>query len=429
VDPVCYYKRYKMKHFLLAFFAVFFVTACTTTPYGSDGEQADEESIVIMVGIDGLRWDALDRYPAPTLQAIAAEGVRAESMTPVMPSLTFVNFYALATGLHADGTGITGNMPYSKTHDEVMGRTMHGETRWWGGEPIWVTAEKQNVRTAAMFWLGSEAEIKGKRPTHWTPYEHNKPHKERVEKILAWLALPEAERPRLLTIYFSDVDSAGHRYGPGTVEVGNAIMKVDNSLADLRAGIEELGLTKRVNLVVVSDHGMTKIDPDFMVYLDDYIDLEKVFVPVFNSKEGPRGNPFTHIFVKDGNDIDAIYNKLKGAHSGIKVYKRADIPEKWHMNNRDRTGDIFVVTDEGGMIFARSLKSVYRHSPVGMHGYDRFAQDMQATFIAAGPNFKKGVKAKAIENVEVYGIVARALGIEPVKTDGNIQNVEYFMVP
>ena len=412
-----------------SFFIVLFMamlSACASTPPAND---TAEKPIVIMIGIDGLRWDAIDRYPAPTLRALAAEGVRAESMTPVMPSKTFVNFYALATGLYADSTGITGNLPYSKKYKEVMGRTMHSETRWWGGEPIWVTAEKQDVRTAAMFWLGSEAEIKGTRPSHWTPYEHYKPHNERVDKVLEWLALPEGERPRLLTLYFSDVDSAGHRYGPETPEVGNALKKVDDSLADLRAGIEALGLTDRVNLVVVSDHGMTKIDPEFMVYLDDYIDLENIFTPSFDSQAGPHSDPFVHIFVKDGTDIDEVYGKLKNAHSGMKVYKRGDIPKDWHLNNADRTGDIFAVADEGGMIFARTLTSTYKYPATGMHGYDRFDQDMQATFIAAGPNFKKGVRAKAIENVEVYGIVARALGIKPAKTDGDIKRVEYFMKP
>ncbi len=413
----------------LALLTVLIVTACSTMPANKAGKKAAQDNIVIMVGIDGLRWDAIDRYPAPTLQALAAEGVRAESMTPVMPSKTFVNFYALATGLYADSTGITGNLPYSKKYDEVMGRTMHSESRWWGGEPIWVTAEKQNVRTAAMFWLGSEAEIKGTRPSHWTPYEHNKPHKERVDKILEWLAMPEETRPRLLTLYFSDVDSAGHRYGPETVEVGNALKKVDDSLADLRAGIAKLGLTDRVNLVVVSDHGMTKIDPEFIIYLDDYIDMKDLFIPSFHSQAGPHSDPFVHIFVKNGRSIDEVYNKLKNANKRLKVYKREDIPKDWHLNNPDRTGDIFAVADQGGMIFVRTMKSTYKYPATGMHGYDRFDQDMQATFIAAGPNFKKGVKAKAIENVEVYGIVARALGIKPAKTDGDIKRVEYFMVP
>jgi len=412
-----------------SFFVILFMallSACANTPAPNTAKQ---EPIVIMVGIDGLRWDAIDRHPAPTLQALAAEGVRAESMTPVMPSKTFVNFYALATGLHADSTGITGNLPYSKEFGEVMGRTMHAETRWWGGEPIWVTAEKQGVRSAAMFWLGSEAEIMGKRPTHWTPYEHYKPHEERVGQVLEWLALPESERPRLLTLYYSDVDSAEHRYGVETPEEGNAIKKVDDSLASLRAGIEELGLTDRVNIVVVSDHGMTNLDPDFMVYLDDFISLDNLFIPSFDSQAGPHSDPFVHIFMKAGTDVDDVYSKLKNADSRMKVYKRADIPEGWHLNNPDRTGDIFAVADGGGMIFARSLTSTYKYPALGMHGYDRFDLDMQATFIAAGPNFRKGVRAKSFENVEVYGIVARALGLKPAKTDGDITNVEYFMVP
>jgi len=382
-----------------------------------------------MVGIDGLSWDAIDRHPAPTLQALAEEGVRAKSMIPTMPTKTFINFYTLATGLYADSTGITDNIPYSKKYGEIMARDLHGESRWWGGEPIWVTAEKQGIRTAAMFWLGSEAEINGKRPTNWMPYDHYKPHKERVDQVLEWLALPESEHPRFLTLYFSDVDSASHRYGPKTPEEGNAILKVDNSLADLRAGIEQLGLTDRVNIIVVADHGMVTIDPDFNVYLDDYIDLESVYIPSLHSKAGPYSDPFVHIYVKDSENIDAVYNKLKDAHQGIKVYKRADIPANWHLNNPDRTGDIFVVADVGGMIFARSLKSVYRYAAKGMHGYDRFEKDMGASFIAAGPNFKKGVSAEPFENVEVYGIIAKILDLEPAKTDGNIANVEYFLLP
>jgi alkaline phosphatase D len=418
------YREFNMRVFLTFMWAVL-LTGCASFSLHKRPEKAP---IVIMVGIDGLRWDAIDRHPAPTLSALAAEGVRAEALIPVMPSLTFVNFYSLATGLYAEHTGITGNMPYSREYDDVMLRNMHAEGRWWGGEPIWVTAENQGIRTAAMFWLGSEAEIKGVRPTHWTPYEHNKPHQERVDQVLEWLAMPEDERPRLITLYFSDVDSAEHRYGPQTAEEGNAIAKVDASLANLRAGIENLGMTDRVNIIVVSDHGMTDIDPEFVVYLDDYIDLDHTFIPTFHSTDGPRSNPFVHIFVKDGN-VDAMYQKLKNADEKIKVYKRADIPEGWHLNNTDRTGDIFVAADDGGMIFARSMTSVYKYAAKGMHGYDRFDTNMGATFIAAGPNIKKRGMVKKFENVEVYGILAHILDITPAETDGNINNVDYFLKP
>lgn len=411
------------------FLLTFMLSACSALSSDTSSQDASEKPIVIMIGIDGLRWDAIDRHPAPALSALAQEGVRAKSMIPVMPSLTFVNFYSLATGLYAEHTGITGNMPYSVKEDTVMGRNMHSESRWWGGEPIWVSAENQDVRTAAMFWLGSEAEIKGVRPTHWMPYEHNKPNGERVDQVLEWLAMPVATRPRLITLYFSDVDSAGHRYGPETVEEGNAIKEVDGRVADLRAGIEKLGLTDLVNIIVVSDHGMTRVDPEFMVYLDDYIDIDDIFAPTLHSPDGPRSGPFVHIFAKDSNNVDALYTKLKGAHKGMKVFKREDIPKNWHLNNADRTGDIFVAADAGGMIFARSLTSVYRYSATGMHGYDRFHTDMGATFIAAGPNFKQGIDADSFENVEVYGILARILGIAPAETDGDIKRVEYFMKP
>lgn len=417
-----------MRSFFTLFIA-FILVSCTTSSTTKANKVSGDEPIVIMVGIDGLRWDAIDRHPAPALSALAREGVRAESMTPVMPSLTFVNFYSLATGLYAENTGITGNMPYSVKEEAVMGRDMHSESRWWGGEPIWVTAEKQGLRTAAMFWLGSEAEIKGVRPSHWSAYEHYKPNGERVDQVLEWLAMPKATRPRLMTLYFSDVDSAEHRYGPESVEEGNAITEVDTRLSDLRAGIEKLGMTDQVNIIVVSDHGMAPVDKEFLVYLDDYIDLDKIFVPTLDSPAGPRSNPFVHIFAKDSNDIDGLYQKLKNAHPRVKVYKRKDIPKNWHLDSADRTGDIFAVIDSGGMIFARSLTSVYKYAPTGMHGYDRFDKNMGATFIAAGPNFIQGLSVDSFENVEVYGIIARILDIKPAKTDGDIKRVEHFMKP
>jgi len=405
-----------MRFIFLVLVAIFF-SGCTTI----DRQQSlDEKPIVILIGVDGLRWDAIDRFPAPTLNAMADVGVRAEHMTPVMPTVTFTNFYSLATGLHADGTGITSNRPYSKSFQEHMERTQHNESKWWGGEPIWVTAEKQGVTSAAMFWLGSETEIKGTRPTHWFPYEHNKPNGERVDQILEWLAMPSRTRPQLLTLYFSDIDSALHRYGPETIEEGNAIAEVDGRIADLRAGIEKLGLTDRVNLIVVSDHGMSAVSPDRTINIDEYIDFDEVSVPQLENEMGVSPYPFAHIYVDNGK-VDAMYNKLVGRHPKMKVFKREDIPENWHLNNADRTGDM--------LIFGKTLKAKYDNPAKGMHGYDRFHKEMQASFIATGPNFKTGVIAKPMESVEVYGIIASILGITPEKTDGNLDNVAYFMQP
>ena len=383
--------------------------------------------IVLLIGIDGLRWDAIDRNPAPTLRAWARHGVRAQGLIPVMPSVTFVNFYSIATGLYANHTGVVSNTTYSRKLGRIMERQTHGESVWWGGEPIWVTAEKQGITTAAMFWLGSEAKIAGRRPTYWYPYEHNKPKAERVQQILDWLAMPEAKRPHLLTLYFSDVDTAEHRYGPESPQEAAAIMDVDRNLAALKAGIARLGLEKRVNIIVVSDHGMTKVKPEPMIWLDDYINLDEVMVPKFASINGPSGGPFVHIFVKDKANIDRIYHQLANANPKLRVYRRGHLPKRWHLNNADRTGDIFAVAEPGYLIFAHGLHSKYPGLPRGMHGYDRHGHDMYGSFIADGPAFRDGVVAEPFDNVNVYGLIANILHIKPARNDGDLPAVKYIL--
>ena len=413
-----------MRIFLLTMLA-FVLAGCASTPQVKS-HSGDKDPIVILVGIDGLRWDAIDRHPAPTLNALAKDGVRAAHMTPVMPSLTFVNFYSIATGLHAENTGITSNMAYSRKFGEIMDRDLHGESRWWGGEPIWVTAEKQGVTSAAMFWLGSEAEINGKRPTYWNPYEHYKPNGERVDQVLEWLAMPEDKRPGFVTLYFSIVDSAAHRYGPESAEEGNAIKEVDGLIADLQAGIKKLGLEDQANIIIVSDHGMTEVGKDNLVYLDDYINFSDVQIPAFEIEAGAAMEPFVYI-IADGEKKQQTYNKLKAAHPALDIYKYEDLPADWHMNNYERTGDLFALAKPGWLLFGRSLKSRYPNPPVGMHGYDRFHKDMQATFLADGPAFKSGLRAKPLENVEVYGLIAEILGLTPAQYDGDINNVRYML--
>ncbi len=418
----------KMRHLALTFWALFFLAACTSLPsFGPTAEDESEAPIVILVGLDGLRWDAIDLHRAPSLRALADGGVRAEGLIPAMPSLTFVNFYSIATGLYADRHGITSNEPYSRASGRIMERDAHDESVWWGGEPIWVTAEKQGVTTAAMFWLGSEAEIKGTRPTFWSPYDHFKPNEERVSQVLEWLAMPEETRPRFITLYFSDVDSAEHRYGSHAAEAADAIAEVDGRVGDLVAGIRQLGLEDRVNIIIVSDHGMAEFDSERLIYIDDYISLDDVLIPSFDSTRGPKGNPFLHIFVKDKSRIDEIFARLVNAHPQMTAYRRENLPERWHLTNADRTGDIYVQADTGGLIFARGLTSVYPSLPVGMHGYDRHDHDMYGTFIADGPAFRDGIGIEPFDNVNVYPIIAEILGLRPAAVDGDIENVREIL--
>ncbi len=395
--------------------------------------QATDDQYVILIGLDGLRPDAIDRFAeaTPNLRAMAARGVRAAGMTPSMPSVTFVNFYSLATGLYADRTGVVSNYAYSRDLGRVMARTEHSQSVWWGGEPIWATAEKQGVKTGTMFWLGSEAEIAGARPTYWLPYEHLKPFGERTAEVLQWLSAPPADRPHLATIYFHAVDTAEHIYGVGSDEERAAIAEVDEQVGALVAGVAALGLADRTNFIVVSDHGMANAPAENIVYLDDYISLDDVFIPSFEGPDGSNRTPMAHVFVENG-EVDAAYDALAAAAvtGPFSVYRREHLPARWRLDNADRTGDIIVLADESWQLFARALTAKYPASPLGgVHGYDRHLPSMAATFIADGPRFADGAIVEPFDNVEVYGMIADILGVTPADTDGDIARVRHFMTP
>ena len=274
------------------------------------------------------------------------------------------------------------------------------------------------------------AEIAGARPTYWRPYDHLMPYDARTKDVLAWLAKPAAERPRLVTVYFHAVDSAAHMNGVGSEAERNAIAEVDAQVGALVAGVEALGLADKTNFIVVSDHGMTNVSPDHVVNLDDYISFDDVFIPELEGPEGAGHNAVNHIFVEHG-DIDGVYAALAAgaAKAPFSVWKREDLPADWRMNNPDRTGDIVAVADEGWLLFGKSVVSKYPTPALAQHGYDRRLPSMSATFIADGPRFADGLAARPFDNVEVYGIIADILGVDPAETDGDIAHVRYFMTP
>lgn len=392
----------------------------------------DKPQTVIMIGIDGLRNDAIFRVPTAAMEDLAARGVRAEGMRPAMPSKTFVNFYSLATGLHPAHHGMVSNYPYSRKFGRTFNRaTDTQDPTWWGGEPIWATAEKQGMKAGTYFWVGSETPIGGVRPTFWKSFDQNKDYGERVEEVLDWLALPDSARPRLVTLYFSAVDTAAHTYGVGTLEEAAAINKVDGHIADLIAGLKILGLYNSTNIIIVSDHGMANLSDDKVINLDPLIDLSPFEVPDWNKAYGPAYAPFLNLY---GNaaDVDAAFEKLNGAHPRLRVLRRGHFSADYHFDHPDRGPDLMLLADTGWTVYAsengagpKPMKEV--GAAVATHGYDNKDPLMQATFIAAGPAFKRGITTQIFDNVEVYGIIACALGITPAKTDGDIKNVTHFM--
>jgi predicted AlkP superfamily pyrophosphatase or phosphodiesterase len=387
------------------------VAACSPDPV------TPERPILILISIDGFRWDYLDRYEAPTIRRLADSGVRAEGLIPQFPSKTFPNHYTIVTGLRVANHGIISN---NMRDAEIPGtfslsnREVQADPRWWGGEPIWNTAEKQGRVAAAMFWPGSETVIGGEQATYWTPFDDDMPHQVRVERVLSWLQLPEGKRPSFLTLYYSDVDSSGHDAGPDSDAVRGAIAAVDKSIGELVRGVDALNLEDRVNYVLVSDHGMAQLSRDRMIVLDDFIDVSQVDVIDWA--------PVLGVSPKDGN-VDKLYASLKDKHPHLQVYRRNEIPAEYGLDSHRRLEAVIGIADDGWYITSEREVERWgrpdRHAPGGTHGYDPRAKSMQGLFIASGPRFRSGMVVKPFENIHIYELMCAVLGLVPAKNDGD----------
>jgi predicted AlkP superfamily pyrophosphatase or phosphodiesterase len=264
-----------------------------------------------------------------------------------------------------------------------------------------------------MFWPGSETVINGRQASFWTPFNNELPHRDRVNKILEWLELPEAERPSFLTLYYSDVDSAGHSRGPDSPEARDEVLRVDASLGELVTGVKALGLADRVHYVVVSDHGMAALSPDRTIVLDNYLDVAAVDVVDWS--------PVLALSPKDG-DVDSLMAALKGKHPALDVYRSSEIPAEYGLAGHPRLPAVFAIANDGWTI--ASKQDVRRwgdpeRPPGGAHGYHARAQSMQGLFIAAGPRIRSGMTVPRFENIHVYEFMCAVLGLQPAKNDGD----------
>ncbi len=378
----------------------------------------DLKPTVILVSLDAFKPAYLGQYAAPNLNAMAATGVRAQWMTPAYPALTFPNHYTLATGLYPEHHGIVGNSIYDPNFDATFGlskREAVEDGRWWGGEPIWVTAEKQGQRAATYFFPGSEAEIGGVRPTYWKHFDDSIPNNERIDTTLGWLDLPAAERPTFFTLYFDEVDHAGHEGGPDSPGVAAAVKSVDDAMARLIAGLKARGVYDRVNLIIVSDHGMVAQPATNVVLLDNYFDLGL-------AKQITWSSQVVGIFPQAEQE-DAIYNALKAqATPHMQVYRKADVPARFHYNEGPRIAPIICIAEEG---WAMTQKGRYNEARAktqgikGAHGYDNQLESMRAIFLAHGPAFKAPSVVEPFPNTDVYEIMTRILGLKAAPNDGD----------
>ena len=396
--------------------------SCATRPSAT----TDARPALLLISIDGYRADYLARGLSPALAQLAATGVQAASMQPSFPSLTFPNHYTLVTGLRPDHHGVVNNT----MRDPALGKFSLGnrkavsDGRWWAqGTPIWETADAHGLRTATMFWPGSEADIHGHHPDAWKPFDAAVSADQRVDQVLAWLSLPVAQRPAFITLYLDAVDHAGHAFGPDTPQLDHALRDTDAALARLVQGLTQRGLFKRINLIVLADHGMASAPVRNTVLIDHLIPLAQLqtvslgVLAGFNPKPGDPAGPV---------HFASIERQLEQPQAHMQCWDKTRVPARFAYGRNPRVPQLLCLADVGWRI---NRSDYTGHLSLGEHGYDNADPRMQALFVAHGPAFRVGAKVGAFPNVDVYPLMTHLLGIPAANNDGDYAEVAPMLKP
>lgn len=359
---------------------------------------------VVVLSMDGFRSDYPQKAHTPTLDSLGKVGIRS-TFRPSFPSVTFPNHYSMATGLHPDHHGLVNNFFYASDLDSVyvMGNP---NTAFFGGEPIWNTAEKQGIRTASFYWVGSEYPIQGRQPSIWKPFDKNVPFSDRADSVISWLQMPEDVRPHLIMWYMEEPDAIGHSATPDSSATYEVVEKLDKVLNHFFNEARKLDIFNQIDFIVLSDHGMATFTPDKYVNLNDYLPRDS-FDYVFD------GVP-TLLYPKKSY-VDSAYALLKQVPH-ITVWKKNEIPAKYVYGTHPRIGDLVVMPDIGTYVQFREQSNPRQGAT---HGYDNFTPEMEAIFYAAGPSFKKNTEVPTMANVNLYLLITRLLDIQPAPNDGD----------
>ncbi|HEX7989920.1 MAG TPA: ectonucleotide pyrophosphatase/phosphodiesterase [Stenotrophomonas sp.] len=393
------------------------LAACATTP--SPNAVADAPPTVLMISIDGLRADKLSDADSPNLMRLAREGVRSIGMRPSYPSLTFPNHYTLVTGLRPDHHGLVHNaMSADALGDfKVSDRAAVQNAAWWdGGEPIWVSVRKAGLKSATWSWPGSEAPVRGLHANQWRMYDESVPLPERMTQVLAWLhGEPDAIKPRFVATYMEQVDKAGHAHGPDSPEYTAALQQVDAAVGQLVDGMRRDGLLDHTNVIVVSDHGMATVKYGNAVAIEDMVAPAIAKAVSVGQSVGFAPQP--------GKQAEAE-KALLGEHAHYQCWNKAELPTRWHYGSNPRIPAIVCQMQEGWDALPRD--SIAKRSPGdrGSHGYDPALPSMQAVFVARGPAFAQGKQLTAFDNVDVYPLLTRLIGIPAQPNDGDPQALQ-----
>ncbi|KAH3945573.1 hypothetical protein HBH53_141300 [Parastagonospora nodorum] len=392
----------------------------------------------ILISLDGFRADFLYRNLTPTLNQFIQEGISPKYMLPSFPSVTFPNHYTMATGMYPEAHGIVSNTFWDPTLEKEFYYTdpeRSLQPHWWGGEPIWVTAEKQKVRAAVHMWPGSEAHIQDQMIAYVDKYNGSEVLPMKTNRILDLLDLPGPKdigaeattpRPQLIAAYVPDVDGDGHRFGPNSTEIKKTIANADAMLGDILKGLHERNLTNIVNVVVVSDHGMATTDVSRLIQLEDIVDPAEL--------AHIDGWPLYGLRPKNPSDLQRLYDQIKERtkdNPNVEVYLRDEnMPERYHFSKNERIAPLWIVPKAGWAIVTKDefnievgKKKGEVYHPRGLHGYDHEHPLMRAIFVARGPAFPHapGSRMEPFQNIELYNIICDSLNLAPAPNNGTLR--------
>ena len=391
--------------------------ACSTPPARTastaPATAADATPALLLVSIDGLRADALGGGDTPTLDRLAAGGVRAQWMRPSYPVLTFPNHFTLVTGLRPDHHGVVHNT----MKDPVLGRFTVADAEaartpgWWQAQPLWTGATRAGIVTGVWAWPGVVAPIDGVLPRHLHAFDADIPLQPRIDAIATWMTAPGDERARFTAVYLEQVDQAGHDSGPSADATREAIREVDAAIGELLARLDAAGIA--FDVVVVSDHGMAEVPEGHYLAVEDMASREEAEVVSVGQVIG--------LAPREGHEAK-VTARLAGRHPHYQCWRRQDIPARLHYGSHPRVPALVCQMDEGWNALPRAWldrRDADGSHDRGAHGYDPDSPTMRAVFIAHGPSFREGVVLPPFDNIDVYPLLARRLGIAPQPNDGD----------
>ena len=391
----------------------------------TNSKASEKKPYLILISLDGFRWDYVEKYKPPHLINFIKNGINSESLIPSFPTKTFPNHYTIATGMYPDKHGIIANSFYSYDKDmtyRIRDREKVEDGSFYGGNPIWIQANKANMVTASYFFVGTEANIQGLKPTYYYRFDNSVKNEVRVNQAIDWLKLPPKKRPHLITMYFSDMDDTGHKYGTkNDEELKKTLFELDKQLGNLFKGIEKTGLP--VNIIIVSDHGMSTVS------ISNFIPIEKIendslYTSIDNGA-------IVNIHPNNKNQIDSIYTYLKKKESNFKVYKTENTPGFEYIPKNKNWGAIQILPDFGYYFSSTkgiASKKQRANTNFGVHGYDQKYKDMHGIFYANGPAFKKAYRTPSIKNIHIYPLMCEILGLEvPSNIDGNLDQIKNIL--